>query len=142
MGASSAPGDVTDPPPVELEVGFVGLDGRQVRMGLAEGVPVRFEAVPPVAAALTRAISAPASRSRAAFSAACRAPRTSATCRHPSGLYRHPSSDTGAQSGPYLSVPLVLLTAPEGAVALATRRPARRRRGGPLSAGNVDVPVP
>jgi len=44
------PGDVTDPPPVELEVGFVGLDGRQVRMGLAEGVPVRFEAVAPVRA--------------------------------------------------------------------------------------------
>jgi hypothetical protein len=44
------PGDVTDPPPVELEVGFVGPDGRQVRMGLAEGVPVRFEAVAPVRA--------------------------------------------------------------------------------------------
>lgn len=44
------PGGVTDPPPVELEVGFVGLDGRQVRMGLAEGVPVRFEAVAPVRA--------------------------------------------------------------------------------------------
>src|SRR5664280_2257434 len=37
-------------PAVELEVGFVGLDGRQVRMGLAEGVPVRFEAVAPVRA--------------------------------------------------------------------------------------------
>ena len=33
-----------------LEDGFVGLDGRQVRMGLAEGVPVRFEAVAPVRA--------------------------------------------------------------------------------------------
>src|SRR5664280_2307171 len=50
MGASSASAWRDRSAPVELEVGFVGLDGRQVRMGLAEGVPVRFEAVAPVRA--------------------------------------------------------------------------------------------
>ena len=37
-------------PQLSSKVGFVGLDGRQVRMRLAEGVPVRFEAVSPVRA--------------------------------------------------------------------------------------------
>src|SRR5664280_3210250 len=37
-------------PQLSSKVGFVGLDGRQVRMRLAEGVPVRFEAVAPVRA--------------------------------------------------------------------------------------------
>jgi hypothetical protein len=44
------PGGVTVPPPVGFEVGFVGPDGRQVRMGLDEAATVRLEAVAPVRA--------------------------------------------------------------------------------------------
>jgi hypothetical protein len=41
------PGGVTEAPAADFEVGFVGPDGRQVRVGLAEALPVRFEQVAP-----------------------------------------------------------------------------------------------